>query len=291
VGARACTEVPPRRSDFLRRSILNGAMGLSLAACSLMIVAAPASGVSKFGPDTGSGSAFGFQSTGPEAIGPIPHHVILPPSGAPPQTKSVAHYTDPPVVTSGLMTASTSSTDFSLANESITSSAAVTNTMTINWVNGPKSEPITVSDAQTSCTSNANGSSSAVKQLSLKLGSSTVSYPTPLPANYNLPPSQLGNYAGRVFITLNAVDSLNSANSTNISVAAVRIMLLGTVERNETILVAQSTCAASGPDIHPISTIVAESPAAILLPLSGGAAVLALLVLRRRRRLGLNSRI
>jgi hypothetical protein len=274
----------------LRRGLaaLCGAGLLTAVLTSGLPAGANLSGGGSAGPNTGTGSAYGIGATGPVVIHPTPG-VVLPPTGAA-QSASVASASIPPIIYGGALQASTSSKNFTLATESITSSASVSNVAlfgvkTKGNAEFPVLAAVKITSAATTCTSNANGSSAAVTGLSLSIAGRPVTFPTPLPANYNLTPLQTGALVGVALVTLNAQDGLNTSDSTTISVGAVRIIVLGSLGHSETITIAASACGASGPNIHPISTIVPEYAWAIVLPVLGGVILAAggVLVYRRRR--------
>jgi hypothetical protein len=214
--------------------------------------------------DTGSGSAYGLSAAvlgGAVSIPPTPV-ATLGPNGQP-DSASVASVNELlSLVNAGAVTASSSSTNFGLNSEAITSSSQVANSSVGLSVLGLTLPLVQLGAISSSCTSDASGATGSATVASLSLLGQSITLPAIQP-NTGLNSTDLGALAGVISITLDAQTSSNVQGvnptpngSASITVDAVQITLLTAIDglglnAGTVINLGQSQCAASGPDILP----------------------------------------
>jgi hypothetical protein len=207
------------------------AMGAALGSFAFLGGAASAA------TDSGTGSAFGLQAVlaGTNLIPPTPS-VALPADGSA-VSNTLVPVALPGVLVAGVASASSSSTNFGTAAETITSSASLANATALNL--------LTIGAVKSTCTSNAHGSTGGTTVVSISAGGTPVPIPTSGPVALPAPLNTL------LSITINGQTVANSPGSTSITVDALKITVLATAVQ---VTVAESKCAATGPDINVVST-------------------------------------
>ncbi len=241
----------------LRQSLITMAVAIATVAGTSALFGAAAEAQ---GPDTGTGNAYGInvQLLGGDLLGPIPA-VTLGPDGQPSSLMTTLPVDLPGVITANTLNADTTSTNFSDANETITSNAGVeglSGLLGLSVLN-----PLLNVDAiNTTCTSSAVGSTGSTTVVGLSIGGSTVDIPSPVPPNTGLTAAQLGPLAGLVTITLNKQTVVNTPNNTSIDVIGLQITLLSALHSGVVINAAHSFCQASGPDILAPPTVTSVVP-------------------------------
>jgi hypothetical protein len=206
------------------------------------------------GPDTLAGSAFGASVTGLlHVLAPTPS-VTLPASGAA-QSQTLLSIPASPVVTSGTLIAQTAATNDTLASEQVNSSGEIesADVLIAGAITGIKADAVT-----STCQSNATGSTGTDSIAGLSIAGTTVVAPTTL--NTVLPTSDLGALSALVSIEVNVQKTSNVIHSTSITNDAIVITLLGAASGGETITLANSECAAAGPDIDVAPTVTGINP-------------------------------
>lgn len=194
-------------------------------------------GAASAATDSGTGSAFGLQAVlaGTNLIPPTPS-VTLPADGsAVSDTLIPVPLTG--VLVAGVASASSSSTNFGTAAETITSKASLANATVLS--------ALTIGAVESTCTSNAHGSTGGTTVASISAAGTPVPIPSSGPVSLPAPLNTL------LSITINGQTVANSPGSTSITVDALKITVLATAVQ---ITVAESKCGATGPDINVVST-------------------------------------
>ena len=227
-----------RRRGLVRRVGLLRLVGALLLAISAALGSfAFLGGAASAATDSGTGSAFGVQAVlgGTTVVPPTPL-VTLGTNGQAASNTAVPAAV-PGAFTSGIGTVSSSSTNFGTAAETITSSASL--------ANATASTQLIIGLVQSTCTSNAKGSTGSTTISSLSAGGT----PIPIPASGTVAlPAALSPLMS---LTVNAQVVANAPGSTSITVDALQITMLAT---NVQITVGESKCAATGPDINAVAT-------------------------------------
>jgi hypothetical protein len=194
-------------------------------------------GAASAATDSGTGSAFGLQAVlaGTNLIPPTPS-VALGTNGQA-ASNTLVPVALPGVLTAGVASASSSSTNFGTAAETITSSASLAQLTALS--------ALTVGAVQSTCTSNAKGSTGGTTVASISAAGTPVPIPSSGPVSLPAPLNAL------LSISINAQTVANSPGSTSITVDALKITVLATAVE---VTVAESKCAATGPDINAVAT-------------------------------------
>ncbi len=254
------------RNAFLAITIVLASAGAT--ATSVLVGSPPPAAAA--GSDTGTSNAYGASVTlgGSTLLAPTPS-VTLGVDG------SGSSLSDPSlnvlgVLSSGTLDTSASSTNFSDANETISAASTVQNVAAVNLGLGSL---LSVGAVDASCTSSASGSVGATTVASLKIGGSTVSLPSTIPANFGLNASQLGVLSGLVSITVNAQSAQDrpSFSGTSLDVVGLRVTVLTGLDSGAVIDVAGASCQATGTDIEAVPTVSGLSPQ--VGPAAGGTTV------------------
>ena len=104
---------------------------------------------------------------------------------------------------------------------------------------------LTIGAVKSTCTSNAKGSTGGTTVVSISASGTPVPIPTSGPVALPAPLNTL------LSVTINGQTVANSPGSTSITVDALKITVLATAVQ---VTVAESKCAATGPDINVVST-------------------------------------
>jgi len=219
--------------------------------------------------DTGTGSAFGIHVTlaGTDVIPKTPS-VTLPVNGTPPQTATTIPVTIPSLLTSGTLNAATSSANFSAANEAVTSSGG-TESLNITAVTTPL---LVVQAVNSTCTSNAAGSTGSSTIVGLQAGGQSI----PIPSGVNVPLALPSQVSSLLSISVNNQTGTTTAGSTGITVDALKVTLLSALpglSSGAVITVGESQCGVSGPDIVPGGSPIVTGLAPTSGPTTGGTVV------------------
>ncbi|MHB1711413.1 MAG: choice-of-anchor P family protein [Acidimicrobiales bacterium] len=229
-----------------------GKMGVVVAASALAMVfttAGPAEAAT--GPDSLSGSASGASIGGAVRVLPPTPAVTLPASGA--ATSKTIIVSHGPVLTHALLSASTGSTNDTLAAEQVNSEGLAGN----GNVSIPGSATVlAVRAVDSTCISNASGSTGTDHIAGLTIGG----IPVPVPITPNAVLTGLGPLAPLISIEANMQAIKNAIGSTSITNDALVITILGAANPGETITLGQSMCAAKGPDVIAASTSAGTTP-------------------------------
>ncbi len=216
-------------------------LALMALAAGVLATATPSAAA---GPDTGAGSAYGITMTlaSTTVVPPTPS-VTLPPTGAPPQSATAAPVSVPGLLSSGTLDASTSSTNFSAATETVTSAGGAEDLAV-----GPTLAPVLTAVAVSStCTSGATGSTGSTTIVSLSAGGQQI----PIPPGVDVPLTLPASVSPLISVEVNRQSGSNATGSTSIVVDALVVTLLGGFDAGAVITVGDSRCSASGPDIVP----------------------------------------
>lgn len=227
-----------RRKGFVRRVGLLRMMGALLLAISAALGSfAFLGGAASAATDSGTGSAFGLQAAlaGTNLIPPTPS-VALGTNGQA-ASNTLVPVSLPGVLTAGVASASSSSTNFGTAAETITSSASLAQLTALS--------ALTVGAVQSTCTSNAKGSTGGTTVASISAAGTPVPIPSSGPVSLPAPLNAL------LSISINLQTVANAPGSTSITVDALKITVLATAVE---VTVAESKCAATGPDINAVAT-------------------------------------
>ncbi|HEX3840305.1 MAG TPA: IPT/TIG domain-containing protein [Acidimicrobiales bacterium] len=194
-------------------------------------------GAASAATDSGTGSAFGLQAAlaGTNLIPPTPS-VALGTNGQA-ASNTLVPVSLPGVLTAGVASASSSSTNFGTAAETITSSASLAQLTALS--------ALTVGAVQSTCTSNAKGSTGGTTVASISAAGTPVPIPSSGPVSLPAPLNAL------LSISINLQTVANAPGSTSITVDALKITVLATAVE---VTVAESKCAATGPDINAVAT-------------------------------------
>ncbi|HEX3459692.1 MAG TPA: choice-of-anchor P family protein, partial [Acidimicrobiales bacterium] len=194
-------------------------------------------GAASAATDSGTGSAFGLQAVlaGTNLIPPTPS-VALGTNGQA-ASNTLVPVALPGVLTAGVASASSSSTNFGTAAETITSSASLASLTALS--------ALTVGAVQSTCTSNAKGSTGGTTVASISAAGTPVPIPSSGPVSLPAPLNAL------LSVSINAQTVANAPGSTSITVDALKITVLATAVQ---VTVAESKCAATGPDINAVAT-------------------------------------
>ncbi len=221
------------------------------------------------GTDTESGSAYGVDVDllGAHLIDQLPS-ATLGVTGQP-DSATVIPVNLPGVVNVNAANATTTSTNFGLATETVTSSGGVVGDFSVLGVN--LLDALDVQAVESTCTSNAMGSTGTTTLVGLN-GNQLIG------PNTLVPTSELGPLAGLVSVELNVQKTSDTTatatapGSTSISVDALQVTILATTA---VVTAGESSCAASGPDIHPaaVASPTITSLVPNIGPLAGGTTV------------------
>jgi hypothetical protein len=242
-----------------------GKKGVFVAASALAVVftaAGPAEAAP--GPDTLTGSAFGASIGGAVPILPPTPSVTLPPSGvATSKTIIVSHG---PVLTEALLSASTGSANHTLATEQVNSEGRVENgDVSITG----STTVLAVRALDSTCSSNASGSTGTDRIVGLTVGGT----PVPAPTTPNTVLGGLGPLAPLISIEANMQTIKNAVGSTSITNNALVITVLGAANPGETITLGNSMCAAKRPDVTAASTSAGTTPSSGTASIDGVTAL------------------
>jgi hypothetical protein len=216
-----------RRHGLVRRVGLLRLTGALLLAISAALGSfAFLGGAASAATDSGTGSAFGLQAVlaGTNLIPPTPS-VALGTNGQA-ASNTLVPVALPGVLTAGVASASSSSTNFGTAAETITSSASLAQLTALS--------ALTVGAVQSTCTSNAKGSTGGTTVASISAAGTPVPIPSSGPVSLPAPLNAL------LSISINAQTVANAPGSTSITAVEVTV--------------AESKCAATGPDINAVAT-------------------------------------
>ncbi|HWE70730.1 MAG TPA: IPT/TIG domain-containing protein [Acidimicrobiales bacterium] len=194
-------------------------------------------GAASAATDSGTGSAFGIQAVlaGTNLIPPTPS-VALGTNGQA-ASNTLLPVNIPGVLVAGVASASSSSTNFGTAAETITSSASLASATALSL--------LTIGAVQSTCTSNAKGSTGGTTVASISAAGAPIPIPSSGPVSLPAPLNAL------LSITINGQVVANAPGSTSITVDALKITVLATAVE---VTVAESKCAATGPDINAVAT-------------------------------------
>jgi hypothetical protein len=256
----------------MRQSLVSVVVVAATVAGTTALLGTPAGAVTA--PDGGTSSAYGAEVSllGGDVIAPMPMATLHDDGSA-----DIAQTL--PLAVNGLVTANTlnaqaTSTDFGQPNEQINAQAGVEGLTGLNGIS-LLNTLLNVTAVNTQCNSNATGSTAATQIAGLSIGGAApVDLPSVIPPNTGLTAAQLGPLAGLVTITLNlqtGSDRPVSLTGTNISVIGIQITLLSVLSKGLVINLAESSCAASGPDIEAVPTVSSVTPN--VGPALGGTAV------------------
>ena len=222
---------------FRRLGLFRGVGALLLAISAALGSFAFLGGAASAVGDSGTGSAFGLQAVlaGTNLIPPTPS-VTLPADGSA-VSNTLIPVALPGVLVAGVASASSSSTAFGTAAEAITSSASLANATALG--------ALTIGAVKSTCTSNAHGSTGGTTVVSISASGTPVPIPTSGPVALPAPLNTL------LSVTINGQVVANSPGSTSITVDALKITVLATAVQ---ITIAESKCAATGPDINVVAT-------------------------------------
>jgi hypothetical protein len=251
----------PPRSRFLRPlGVVIVALG-STAGSFALFGSSAANAAS--GPDTVAGSAFGASLTGLlNVLAPTPT-VTLPASGAA-QSASLINLPLDPVLTSDTLIATSVANNATLATEQVLSKGEIEGLNVLGLTAGINASAVT-----STCQSSATGSTGGDLIVGLELAGTPITVPT-VPDSF-LSAAELGPLAGVVSIELNVQTISNVIHSTSITNDAIVIKLLSVASGGETIVLAESHCAAAGPDIDVAPTVTGINPNTG--PTTGGTSV------------------
>jgi hypothetical protein len=230
--------VHSRRVGLIRRvGVFRLAGALLLALSAALGSFAFLGGAASAATDSGTGSAFGLQAVlaGTNLIPPTPS-VALPADGSA-VSNTLVPVNLPGVLVAGVASASSKSTNFGTAAETITSSASLANLTALSL--------LTVGAVESTCTSNAHGSTGGTTVASISAAGTPIPIPTSGPVSLPAPLNTL------LSVTINGQTVANSPGSTSITVDALKITVLATAVE---VTVAESKCGATGPDINAVST-------------------------------------
>jgi hypothetical protein len=233
-----------RHAHSARRVGLIGRVGVFRMVGALLLAISAALGSFAFlggaasaATDSGTGSAFGIQALGGgnTVIPPTPSVTL----GANGQAASNTLIPVPitGVLVGGIASASSSSTNFGTAAETITSSASLAQLTALGQ--------LSIGLVQSTCTSNAKGSTGATTVASMSAGGTPI--PIPSSGAVTLPAA----LSPLLSISVNAQTVANSPGSTSITVDALKITIASSGLQ---VTVAESKCAATGPDINVVAT-------------------------------------
>ncbi|HWD55716.1 MAG TPA: choice-of-anchor P family protein [Acidimicrobiales bacterium] len=211
-------------------------------------------------PDTGTSSAFGLhvQVLGGSLLGPIPD-VHLGADGSEDGVSSTLPLDVPGLLTVNTLNADANSTNFGQANETINASAGVEGLSGLSGLSLLKL--LNIGAVNSNCSSSATGSTGSTTVVGLSIaGSPVVGLPSPIPPNTGLTAAQLGPLAGVITLTLNEQTRVDHAGLTSIQVTGLHLQVLGILNGGVNINAAQSTCAASGPDIEAPAVVTSITP-------------------------------
>jgi hypothetical protein len=243
-----------------RRGAVVGVASLGLLA-SILVGASPASASTS---DTVSGGAFGIDASllGLSLLSPTPS-VTLPANGAATHGDALGASV-PGLLSTGDVTAATGATGVGTAAETVTSSASVAN-LDVSAAN-----LLTAGAVSSSCTSNALGSTASIAVTNLDVLGTIVPVGDDTSPNFNL---VVPGLSGVATITLNKQTVTNTVGATSLTVDALQITLLGVLNPNTVINVAQSTCGAAGSDINLPPTIASNGVNPSSGPAIGGTTI------------------
>lgn len=214
------------------------------------------------GPDLATGSAFGASISGLIPLLPPTPAVTLPASGTATSTTIAVPLN--PVLTSATLTATTGATNITLANEEVKSEGRVENA---NVLITGSTTALIANAIDSTCTSNATGSTGTDQILGLTIGGTVV----PVPTTPNAVLTGLGPLAPLISIQANVQTIKNAPGSTSITNDALIITVLGAAAPGEVITLGESKCGATGPDINAVPTVTGVSPNSG--PTGGGTSV------------------
>ena len=247
----------------LRQSLVTSAVVISTLAATTALLGAPAAQAA--GPDSGTGNAYGLnvQLLGGNLLGPIPL-ATLGPQGQSSNVHTVLPISLPGILTANTLNASSSSTNFSQSNETITSTAGVEGAPGVPGLS--VLNLLNVDAVTTTCTSSAAGSTGSTTIVGISIAGHTLTIPSPIPPNSGLTAADLGPLAGLVTVTLNKQVAVNipatttTPGTTSMQVIGLQITLLSLLHQGITINAGQSFCQATGPDILKPPTVTSVSP-------------------------------
>lgn len=213
----------------------------------------PAGGSS---PDSASGQAFGVQVTalGTHLYGPSPT-VTLPANGQT-TTANDSSVSADGLVSTGSVTVSTGATTIDTGREVVRSSAQVQDASGTSTLSALGAESVT-----STCTADGEGSLASTSITGLDIGGSPVSLPSTLPADYTVAATELGALSGVASVTLNVQTVHNAKGSNDVTVKGMVVTFLTVLHSGSTIVLADASCGAAGPDIDPVPSVSTVRPA------------------------------
>lgn len=255
---------PPSIRAALSRLV---ALGSLVAACALVT---PGNAYATSGADAVSGSAFGATVAllNTTVVPPTPA-VTLPANGAA-QSANLVSIPINPLVGAGVLTVTTAATQATQPTEVVNSSAGVANAALINGIVDPGNLGASVLSADvihTVCTSSATGSTGGTTFVSLVIDGT----PVPVSDAINQVPALPAALSPLLSVEINKQVITNSVGATGITVDGVVITLLSGVDNGAVIVLAQSKCGATGPDINAPPTVTGVVPNSG--PTTGGTTV------------------
>ncbi|HVB91429.1 MAG TPA: choice-of-anchor P family protein [Acidimicrobiales bacterium] len=199
--------------------------------------------------DAVSGSAFGASVAllNTTVVPPTPA-VTLPATGAA-QSANLANIPVNPLVYTGVLTVTTAATHAIQPTQVVNSSADVANAALINGVVAPGNLGASVLSADaihTVCTSDATGSTGGTTLVSLVIDGT----PVPVSDAINQVPTLPSALSPLLSVEINKQVITNSVGATGITVDGVVVTLLSGLDNGAVIILSQSKCGATGPDIN-----------------------------------------
>ena len=192
---------------------------------------------------TVGGGAFGEQIVGPVSSGPLPT-VTLPASGGGPFTASLLSVNVPNLLRTGLLEVRTTG---ALGPAGFSESSASVADVRVGSDNTFRANLVT-----SECRSDSFGSTGSTQLVNARvLGTPVTSTPGPNTVALDIP--------GVARVVLNEQTVSNSPGNTSITVNAVHVTLLPGTPLQQDIILAQSRCSASGPNVNQPPTTTSSS--------------------------------
>ncbi len=247
------THHPSSTRAALSRLVVLG----SLVGAFALVLPSNANAIS--GADAVSGSAFGASVAllNTTIVPPTPA-VTLPPTGVA-QMANLVNIPVNPLVDTGVLTVTTAATHATQPTEVVNSSADVANPALINGIVDPGNLGASVLSADvihTVCTSDAKGSTGGTTFVSLVIDGT----PVPVSDAINQVPALPPALSPLLSVEINKQVITNSVGATGITVDGVVVTLLSGVDSGAVIILSQSKCGATGPDINAPPTVTGVVP-------------------------------